>query len=107
MSARVIEVRPEDGHILYLKFQGGVEGRVSVAARVNLGSGVATPLADPKFFRHVALDGPSIAWPNGYDICPDLLHAWARGLDVPEWSEAMSRVAEDPALYDNLDDNEA
>ncbi len=30
-------------------------------------------LKDPALFGQVYVDGDSIAWPNGYDICPDVL----------------------------------
>jgi hypothetical protein len=42
------------------------------------------PLENAEFFRQVAVDPElgTIVWPNGADICPDLLHAWARGESV-------------------------
>jgi hypothetical protein len=31
-------------------------------------------LKDPNYFRKVGLDGITICWPNGIDICPDTLY---------------------------------
>ncbi len=38
--------------------------------------GIWAPLADPDYFAQVRVDADvdTIAWPNGADICPDILH---------------------------------
>lgn len=35
---------------------------------------VFEPLKDKKLFSQVHVDGSSIAWPNGADLCPDVLY---------------------------------
>jgi hypothetical protein len=66
---------------LRLKFDDGAEGEVDLSAWPR--RGVFEPLADPDYFREVALDKElgTIVWPNGADIAPETLHAWVvRGL---------------------------
>jgi hypothetical protein len=39
-----------------------------------IGKGISAPLKDEVYFRRVKLeDGGGIAWPNGYDFCPNFL----------------------------------
>jgi hypothetical protein len=66
-------------HRLRLSFEDGAEGDVDLA---NWGwRGVFEPLADPAYFRQVRLDEElgTVVWPNGADIAPETLHAWAVG----------------------------
>lgn len=32
------------------------------------------PLQDPSYFKKVKCDGITICWPNGVDLCPDVLY---------------------------------
>jgi hypothetical protein len=64
-----------------LRFEDGAEGDVDLSN--SRWHGVFEPLADPDYFGQVALDEElgTIVWPNGADIAPETLHAWAiRGL---------------------------
>jgi hypothetical protein len=47
--------------------------------------GVMAPLADPEFFRQVSVDeeAGTIHWPNGVDLCPDVLYSRATGIPIP------------------------
>ena len=47
--------------------------------------GVFEPLKDPAFFRQVRLNGEAgtIEWPNGVDLCPDVLYSRATGIPIP------------------------
>ena len=47
--------------------------------------------AAPALFREVFVEpqAGTIAWPNGADLCPDVLHALATtGSPVPAWARA-------------------
>ena len=66
-------------HCLRVAFEDGVEGEVDFSGCDW--HGVFAPLADPAYFRQVRVDDAlgTIAWPNGADIAPETLHAWAQG----------------------------
>ena len=60
---------------VYLKFEDGTEGVVDLDRLVGSG-GVFNPLSDIEFFSKMKLDNElgTVVWPNGADICPDLLY---------------------------------
>jgi hypothetical protein len=77
----VTAVEVAGGHCLRLRFDDGQEGEVDLSGWSWVG--IFEPLADPTYFRRVELDEElgTIVWPNGADIAPETLHAWAvRGL---------------------------
>jgi hypothetical protein len=63
-------------HRLRLAFADGAEGEIDLSGW-NW-RGVFEPLADPDYFRRVALDEElgTIVWPNGADLAPETLHSW-------------------------------
>jgi hypothetical protein len=80
----VTVARVLDGYRIELTFSDGTHGVVDLAQRVVGRGGVFSPLENPQFFRQVRVDDElgTIVWPNGADICPDLLYAWATGQPV-------------------------
>ena len=74
----VTEVEPLGGFVLRLRFNDDSERVIDFED--NLWGAVFEPLKeDPELFRAVRIEGPTIAWPNGADIDPDVLH----GSEVP------------------------
>jgi hypothetical protein len=70
---RVAEVRYEGGHVLWLRFDDGVEGRVDLGG--HLRGPMFEPLREPERFAEVYLaDGYTVAWPNGADLAPEFLY---------------------------------
>lgn len=70
---RVTEVEPLGGFVLRLRFNDDTERVVDLEDR--LWGPVFQPLKeDPELFRAVKIEGPTIAWPNGADLDPDVLH---------------------------------
>jgi hypothetical protein len=82
--ATITTARVLDGYRIELTFSDGVRGVVDLTNRILGRGGVFEPLKDAAFFRQVHLDESlgTLVWPNGADICPDLLHAWAAGQPV-------------------------
>jgi hypothetical protein len=62
---------------MHLAFDDGFEGEVQFTDE-DWG-GVFDALRDPAYFAQVAVDEElgTIVWPNGADIAPETLHAWA------------------------------
>jgi hypothetical protein len=82
---RVTEVEPLGGYVLRLRFNDGSERIIDFED--ELYGPVFEPLkADLDLFRAVRIEGPTIAWPNGADIDPDVLH----GSEVPVGRPASS-----------------
>ncbi len=75
MMVDVTNVECPDGFRLLLTFDNG-DCRVVDIARLVPFDGVFEPLADPAYFRQVRVNPEvgTIVWPNGADLCPDVLH---------------------------------
>ncbi len=71
---RVTSVEPLDDFQLRLTFTDGLVCEVDLSG--DLWGPMAAPLQDPDYFRQVRVDPDlgTIAWPNGFDLDPDVLH---------------------------------
>jgi hypothetical protein len=70
---RVTDVEPLDGFVLRLRFNDGTERVIDFEDRLH--GEIFGPLKEnPEMFRAVKIEGPTIAWPNGADLDPDVLH---------------------------------
>ena len=80
MIPEVIAVEVVGTHVLRLTFSDGATGDVDVAACVAF-RGVLAPLADPVHFALVRVDpeAGTVAWPNGADLDPVVLHGLVTG----------------------------
>jgi hypothetical protein len=69
---KVISVKPLESYLLEIEFADGFRKVIDV--RPFIGKGISAALKDEAYFRQVTLeDGGGIAWPNGYDFCPNFL----------------------------------
>lgn len=84
MTQPCTAARALDGFRLDLTFSDGVHGVVDLADRIVGRGGVLAPLEASEFFRQVTVEPElgTVVWPNGADICPDPLYAWATGQPV-------------------------
>jgi Protein of unknown function (DUF2442) len=75
MMLDIVGVKPLDGYRLELTFENA-QRRVADIAQLVSFTGVFEPLRDPHYFRRVTVnpDVGTIVWPNGADLCPDVLH---------------------------------
>ena len=80
----VIAVKPVLGHVLELSFEDGLTARVDMDRVIGRFDGVFTPLQDPAYFAQVRVEQElgTIVWPNGADICPDVLYSYASGKPI-------------------------
>lgn len=75
MTRDVVNVECLKDYQLLLTFDNGERREVDIAALVPM-DGVFEPLKDPGYFRRVRVepDVGTIVWPNGADLCPDVLY---------------------------------
>ena len=80
----VIDVRALDGHKLELTFKDGLTATVDLDHVIRSFEGVFAPLKDLEYFRLVRVDPEigTIVWPNGADLCPDVLYSYASGKPI-------------------------
>jgi hypothetical protein len=78
MTKDVIAVECLDGFRLVLTFEGGERREIDLGPILSF-KGVFEPLRDPDYFRQVGVnpDVGTIVWPNGADVCPDVLYEWS------------------------------
>jgi Protein of unknown function (DUF2442) len=69
----VVEVKPEPGYRLFVRFKDGLAGRVQL--RQEELTGVLAPLLDAQFFEQVFIDCGAVAWPGEIDLAPDAMYA--------------------------------
>lgn len=73
----VVTLRLVGGFLVELTFSDGL--RKVVDLEPYLGQGIAAELLNEAQFRQVEIEsGGGIAWPNGFDFCPNFLYE-----DVP------------------------
>ena len=80
----VIAVKSVEGHVLELSFEDGLIAQVDMDRVIGEYDGVFTPLQDPGYFAQVRVEQEigTIVWPNGADICPDVLYSFASGKPI-------------------------
>jgi hypothetical protein len=85
MPAQVSSVRHLHDYVLELRFSDGSNGLVDFRDRIVGRGGVFAVLEEIEMFRQVRVDpeAGTIAWPNGVDFCPDVLHHEATGAPLP------------------------
>ena len=83
MRVRVLEVHPQDGYKLRLRFQDRAEGIVDIATLIPF-DGVFARLRDRSFFEQVRVDQEpgTIAWPGNLDLDPYTLYVEATGKEL-------------------------
>ncbi|MBI3683226.1 MAG: DUF2442 domain-containing protein [Acidobacteria bacterium] len=84
MFPRVSKVRHLAAYRLKLSFTDGAEGELDLKERVVGRGGVFSPLEDIGFFSQVRVDpeAGTIVWPNGVDLCPDVLYSLVTGIPI-------------------------
>jgi hypothetical protein len=69
---KVISVNVLENYLLEIEFSDGFRKVIDI--RPFIGKGISAALKDESYFCQVTLeDGGGIAWPNGYDFCPNFL----------------------------------
>ena len=70
-------VRPAGSFRLKLVFRDGYMGELDLSPLVRAPRGpLEVALQDSTLFAQVTIEDGSPVWPNGYDLCPDVLRYW-------------------------------
>lgn len=69
---------------LELVFEDGLQAVVDLDRVIDSYTGVFAPLLDENYFQLVKVDFElgTIVWPNGADVCPDVLYSQASGKPI-------------------------
>jgi hypothetical protein len=80
----IVAVRPLPGRQLDLTFENGLRAIVEMDNVVKNYTGIFIPLLDDNYFQLVKVDTElgTIVWPNGADVCPDVLYSLASGQPI-------------------------
>jgi hypothetical protein len=80
----VTQAHPLPARQLDLTFEDGLQAVVSMDTIVQTYSGVFSALLDDHFFQQVKVDPElgTVVWPNGADVCPDVLYSAASGKPI-------------------------
>ncbi len=80
----VTGVRPLENRRLDLTFADGLHAVVDMDHVIERYSGVFSPLMDDNYFRQVRVEPElgTIVWPNGADVCPDVLYSFSSGKPI-------------------------
>jgi len=91
-------VRAIGGYRLRVVFQDGYIGEIDLGSLLEKPRGPLTEaFQDPSFFARVTVDLDAAAWPNGYDIDPDVLRYYCEiGRVCPR--EELAAAFEKPEL---------
>jgi len=89
----IVEVRYVEGYRLFLRFADGPAGEVDLEPLLHF-NGVFAPLRDQDYFARVRVgpDSGTIVWPNGADLCPDVLRHAMTGEPLPGRGDTAKRA---------------
>ena len=84
---RVVSVRYVGAYTLRVEFDDGMERTIDLEPMLE--GELFGPLRDPALFAAVAVDPEvhTVAWPNGADLDPAILHDW------PDFADEMAARA--------------
>lgn len=79
---RVLAVEYLEEYKLRITFSDKTKKIVDFQGKLKSAKGIFEPLKDVQYFKQVMVDDccASICWPNGADICPDVLYEMGQGI---------------------------
>lgn len=80
----VTNVRHIKARQLEISFADGLRAVVDLDNVIKSYTGIFAPLLEADFFKQVRADRElgTLIWPNGADICPDVLYSFASGKPI-------------------------
>ena len=92
MLHTVKKVEYVDGYRLRLHFNDRKVKIVDLENMIKKVKNMFLPLVDIEYFKLVKCDGTTICWPNGVDLCPDVLYAMGKGISQINRSRKRPRL---------------
>lgn len=80
MLHTVKKVEYINGYKLKLIFNDGKTKIIDFESRLETAKNMFLPLKDVDFFKKVKSDGTTLVWPNGLDLCPDVLYSLGKDI---------------------------
>lgn len=74
MLHKIRKVKCLEGYKLELHFEDKSVKIVNLEQMLRKAKNMFLPLKDIDYFKQVRCDGITINWPNGVDLCPDVLY---------------------------------
>jgi hypothetical protein len=74
MSHLIKNVKYLEDYKLELQFKNRITKIVDLSDMLKHAKNMLLPLKDIEYFKQVSCDGITICWPNGVDLCPDVLY---------------------------------
>ena len=87
---RLLKIKALGDYRLAVNFTDGWVYEIDLTPVID-GPGIAADLADTALFQNAFVDHGVLTWPNGYDICSDVLRAWC------EAGRVLDKAATDKA----------
>lgn len=83
MLPHVVAARHVHDHVLWLRFDDGVEGEIDLVHELR--GPIFEPLRNPDYFTRFEIHPElrTLVWPNGADFAPEFLHGAIRSGQAP------------------------
>ena len=65
---KVVQLKPQDGYRLWVRFSDGTEGVRDYSDMIEEGGPMVEPLRDQAVFNKVFISYGVPSWPNGFDV---------------------------------------
>jgi hypothetical protein len=95
MRPKLLSLRHTGDFRIAFTYEDGLVAELDFSDHVTARSGpMIEPLQEEVFFVQAFLDHGVLTWPNGYDVCPDVLRAWAEAGTILTPAETNLRCAD-------------
>lgn len=92
MSVRIKKVEYLGDYKLRLYFSDKVVKNVDLEQFLSGAKNLLLPLLDKEFFKKVKCDGTTVVWPNGVDLCPDVLYDMGISENIKKQNQAKVSI---------------